>query len=336
MKKVEGAEPGWYDDPEYENRERFWNGKYWDNNTRLIGEEGPNVIAYGHFRKGPLLFRSPISRDRAFKAYAIICAVSFIFIIWGEIQAGSRLEIQLGTLAATPFIAILIYIYFLPFLLIRRWRDKNKQRFSEEVLSSGVSSRKVLITVISVPAILILLFVIGNVIGKSNSKVERFLNAEKEITRVLGKYNSEAGMAVGVVRGISDGTLSAGEGIAQFTVASSRVTPILSELRKTCEETSFPKIEGEGEDLAIAKGMNMLKVVCDTTPRQFLLLQQIFREQVDESSSQDRLNELSSQLERLNEDKFNAAIVGIEALLPYANEAEAGQMRALLEAFRNR
>ena len=50
MKKPEGAEPGWYEDPEDSERERFWNGKYWDRwSTRLIGEDVPTPLAINEF-----------------------------------------------------------------------------------------------------------------------------------------------------------------------------------------------------------------------------------------------------------------------------------------------
>jgi hypothetical protein len=183
--------------------------------------------------------------------------------------------------------------------------------------------------------VLFLLSFVGGGLSDKNSKVETFLSHQQEINEVLRRYNTEAGAAVGVVRGISDGTLTAGDGIAQFATASSKVTPVLTDLRVSCEGISFPKIEGSGEELAIAKAFNVLKAACEITPKQFLKLQEIFREQVSDTGTQYQLDQLSAELLALNQAKRDAAIEGLEALLPYADESQASLMRTLLEGFKS-
>jgi ABC-type transporter Mla subunit MlaD len=80
--------------------------------------------------------------------------------------------------------------------------------------------------------------------------------------------------------------------------------------------------------------MNVLRAGCEITPKQFLILQDIFRSQIDEDSSQNELDQLSAELDALNQQKINITIEGLEAALPYLNENEAIYARQLLEGFR--
>lgn len=337
MKKVDGSEPGWYDDPEDGNRERFWNGKYWEKDTRDVGEEVNTPLAINEFHLGPMFFRKPLRRDKAFNVYAVITGLSLISGIYQEINSGTRTElIFFMTLGLIPLIGIYIYVLFLPYLLFRRKRDK-KLGMNGVVNIQPLPTKKRNMVIVGVTIALIVSFVaIGTNTNSRDTQIESFITNEKEIGAVLNKYNSAAGGAVGVIRGISDGTLTAGEGISQFAVASTKITPVLTELREVCEQVTFPLVEGQGEDLAIAKAMNMLRVVCEVTPKQFLVLQQIFQEQISESGTQLRLDQLSGDLEALNQEKINAAIDGIRAILPYANETQADLLNSMLQGFSNR
>lgn len=337
MKKTSDSEPGWYEDPEDETRERFWNGKYWETDTRLIGEEIESPLAFGDIHLGPLLFRKPINRDNAFKVYAVIVSLSAISGIYGEFQAETRTSlIPVMMIGVIPIMALYIYVLFLPYLIYRRRKDKKQGIVSAAPERIKTGKSKLFVSSGIAVSVLLVLYFIGGGSSSKNSEIESFLKYQEEITEVLARYNAEAGAAVGVVRGISDQTLSAGEGIAQFSAASSKVTQILRELRTVCEDISFPEISGQGEELAIAKGMNVLKVACDVTPKQFLVLNDIFREQVNEDGTQSRLDQLSTELQSLNAEKTKAAIDGINAMLPYANEAQASLMKSLLEGFANR
>lgn len=337
MKKTDGAEPGWYDDPETEGRERYWNGNYWETSTRQAGEEVETPLATSEFHLGPMFFRKPLGRDNAFKVYAVIAGLSLISGVYQEINSGTRIElIFFMTLGLIPIMGLYIYILFLPYLWFRRRRDK-KRGITSDVRAETVPTRNRNIAIVGlVVALVVSFFAIGTNSNSRDAQIESFITNQKEIGAVLNKYNSAAGGAVGVVRGISDGTLSAGEGISQFAVASTKITPVLTELREECEQVTFPKVEGEGEDLAIAKGMNMLRVVCDVTPKQFLVLQQIFQEQISENGTQARLDQLSGELEALNQEKINAAIDGIKAILPYANKTQADLLNSMLDGFVNR
>jgi hypothetical protein len=336
MKKTSDSEPGWYEDPEDQTRERFWNGKYWEKNTRQIGEETESPPAIGEFRLGLLFFRLPLQRDNAFKFYAVLCALSAISGVYQEFQSGTRSElIPLMFLGVVPLMALYIYVLFLPYLIYRRRKDKKRGITAEVSGKLSPSKRRTTLAVALSFGVLFLLSFVGGGLSDKNSKVETFLSHQQEINEVLRRYNTEAGAAVGVVRGISDGTLTAGDGIAQFATASSKVTPVLTDLRVSCEGISFPKIEGSGEELAIAKAFNVLKAACEITPKQFLKLQEIFREQVSDTGTQYQLDQLSAELLALNQAKRDAAIEGLEALLPYADESQASLMRTLLEGFKS-
>jgi hypothetical protein len=294
-------------------------------------------LAFGEIHLGPLLFRKPINRDNAFKVYAVIVSLSAISGIYGEFQAETRTSlIPVMMIGVIPIMALYIYILFLPYLIYRRRKDKRQGIASAAPERISTRKNRILVSSAIATSVLFFLFFIGGGSSSKNSEIESFLKYQEEITDVLGRYNAEAGVAVGVVRGISDRTLSAGEGIAQFSAASSKVTPILRELRVICEDISFPEISGQGEELAIAKGMNILKVACDVTPKQFFVLTDIFREQVNEDGTQSRLDQLSAELQSLNTEKTKAAIDGINAMLPYANEAQASLMKSLLEGFASR
>jgi hypothetical protein len=240
------------------------------------------------------------------------------------------------TVALIPIMALYIYVLFLPYLIYRRKKDNARVSHSGKLIVESKKKKNYIVLSIAGVVLFAGLSFLGGGSNGSSSKIEGFIESEKKISEVLGRYNSEAGVAVGVVRGISDGTLSAGDGIGKFAVAGSKVTPILSELRNVCAGISFPEITGQGEELALAKAMNMLKVACDVTPQQFLVLQQIFQEQISDSGTQQRLDELSTQLQNLGQTKIDAAVEGIKAMLPYANEDEAKLLNAMLEGFANR
>lgn len=337
MKKPESAEPGWYEDPEDAERERFWNGKYWDKSTRIVGEEIPTPQSINEFQLGPLFFRKPFGRDNALKTYLIVFVLSFISGIYSEFQSGTRIElIPILLIPVSGLMAIYIYVVFLPYLLIRRRRDKKKglEKGSSNSISNK-SQKKILIGVASIVGVWLGLSALGGVVGQ-DSDVEEFLEYQQKITGVLNKYNTEAAVAVGVVRDLSDGVITVGDGITKFTASASQTTMILKELREECEGLQFPDLTGSGQKLAYAKAMNMLWVTCEVTPQQFLVLQQIFAEQISDSASQVRLNELSSKLTTLGKMKTDAAIEGIKAFIPYATEQEKITLNQLLDAFSNR
>ena len=338
VKKPEGAEPGWYEDPEDSERERFWNGKYWDRwSTRLIGEDVPTPLAINEFELGPLLFRKPFGRDYALTTYLILLGSSFIMSIYSEFQSGTRIElIPTLLIPVFPLLAIYLYLFFLPYLLIRRRRDKKRglQRVSSDSINFK-PRKKILIGAASILGVWLGLSVLGRVIGQ-DSDVEKFLEYQEKITRVLSKYNTEGAVAVGVVQNVSDGVLSAGDGITEFTASASRLIPILKDLREECEGLPSPDMTSSGEELAYAKAMNILLVTCEVTPQQFIVLQQIFREQVSNSSSQPRIDELVLKLNSLGKIKSDAAIDGIKAFLPYANEQEKATLNQMLDALSNR
>lgn len=336
MKKPENAEPGWYEDPEDSERERFWNGNYWDKTTRLIGEDVPTPLAINEFELGPLFFRKPFGRDNALKVYLVILVLSSISAIYSEFQSGTRIElIPVLIIPLSGLMAIYIYLFFLPYLLIRRRRDKKRglQKGSSE-FKTKEPKKRILIGIVSIVGIWLGLSALGGIVGQ-DSDIDEFLEYQQKISGVLNKYNPEAAVAVGVVRDLSDGVITVGDGIAKFTASTSRTTPILKELREECDGLPFPDLTGSGEKLAYAKAMNMLWVTCEVTPQQFLVLQQIFAEQVSDSASQLRLNELSSKLTSLGRMKTDAAVEGIKAFLPYANEQEEESLNQLLDAFSN-
>jgi hypothetical protein len=337
MKKPENAEPGWYEDPEESVRERFWNGKYWDKSTRLIGEDVPTPLPISEFELGPLLFRRPFGRDYSLTTYLILLGLSSILGVYSEFQSGTRIElIPILLVPVFPLLAIYLYLFFLPYLLIRRRRDKKRglQKGSSE-FKTEKPKKKIFIGVASIVGVWLGLSALGGIVGQ-DSDIDEFLEYQQKISGVLNKYNTEAAVAVGVVRDLSDGVITIGDGIAKFSASASRTTPILRELREECDGLPFPDLTGSGEKLAYAKAMNMLWVTCEVTPQQFLVLQQIFAEQVSDSASQLRLNELSSKLTSLGRMKTDAAIEGIRAFLPYANEQEKESLNQLLDAFSNR
>lgn len=337
MKKPEGAGPGWYEDPEDSERERFWNGKYWDKSTRLIGEDVPTPPTTNDFELGPLLFRKPFGRDLALITYLTFLGASFISAVYSEFQSGTRIELfPILLIPGFPLIAIYVYLFFLPYLLIRRRRDKKKglQRVSSDSINLK-PRKKILIGVVSILGVWLGLSVLGRVIGQ-DSDVEKFLEYQEKITRVLSKYNTEGAVAVGVVRNLSDGAITAGDGITKFTASTSRMTPILKDLREECEGLPSPDMTASGKELAYAKAMNMLLVTCEVTPQQFIVLQQIFREQVSDSSLQLRIDELVLKLNSLGKIKSDAAIDAIKGLLPYASEREKATLNQMLDALSNR
>ena len=333
MKKPEGmAEPGWYDDPEISGNERYWNGKFWEKATRKSGDETVSPIPLGDFRLGWFLFRYPLNRDKAFVSYSLILLLSLISGIASEFSSGTRANlIPYMAITLIPLMAAYIYLFFLPYLLIRRKRDKNKGISPAQKNQSGLKlSPKIFIG--GAVGIIFLLIAIGSYTSSSESKIEYFTVKQKEISEILRNYNAEAAVAVGVVREVSDRTITTGDAIAKFGAATSKVTPILSQLREVCFEIDFPPAEGNDEEIAIAKAMNMLKVACEITPEQFVVLVDIFKSQIDAESTQADLDTLSAKLEALNRQKIVATKNGVEAILPYASDAEAKLLQSLLDS----
>jgi hypothetical protein len=268
--------------------------------------------------------------------------LSVISGIYQDSNSGNK-SIQLLIIYLIVFVpvsALYVYALFAPFLFFRRKKDKRK---GIEVASKISWSRPRIIkwTLGGIVGIFTALFIIGSISSSENSGVSdssyaNFINKQERISEVLKKYNVDAAVAVGVVRDVSDRNISTGDAIAKFTQASEAITTHLSNLRDICLGIDFPPLSGEGEVLAFAKLMNVLRAGCEITPKQFLTLQEIFQSQIDDESSQDDLDLLSAELEELNQQKIKITIDGLEAALPYLKETEAIYVRQLLESFKRR
>jgi hypothetical protein len=335
-KDFDGAD--WFDDPEVEGQERYWNGKFWSKYTRLVGEIGPRVVPHGQKSLGLFLFRSPITGDGVFIAFTIVVGITAIYLAKDFTDSISGIS---GFLLLIPGLAITliwIYVLFLLILIPRRIFDKKNglsklsrnsdfEELSVENKTNQSKNAFLTVGVISIIAIVLFAFQSAN----RKTEADRYFEIEQSISAVVKDWNVAATPISEAIRSISDGSMGAAEARRIAGVASSEFAVISNRLDDACSEIPEYDLNATGIDGAIAKSFDALQVTCDLLPQESTEILLLVREQVAEEGTQANIDYHASQIALIIEKRRTAMLNSLDALMPYLTDAQ----KANLERIRN-
>lgn len=330
-----GAE--WFDDSEVEGQERYWNGKSWSKHTRLAGEIGPHVVPHGQKSLGLFLFRSPITGDGVFIAFAIVLGITAIYLVNDFTDSIAGIA---GFLLLIPGMAVTIiwvYILFLLILIPRRIIDKKNglskhprnSHFKENGQKNKTNhSKKAFLIVGTISAIVILLFAFQSANSKTDG--DRYFEIEQSISAAVKDWNVAATPISEAIRSISDGTMGTAEARQILGVASSEFAVINNRLDDACSEIPEYDLNATGVDGAYAKSFDALQVTCDLLPQESTEVLLLVREQISEDGTQANIDYHANQIAIIIEKRRTAILDSMDALMPYLTDAQ----RANLERMR--
>jgi hypothetical protein len=342
MKKPQGdASAGWYDSPEHEGKEQYWNGKYWVNKTRTVGDEGPQVFEHTEKYLGKLLFRHPITSDWAFVTLMILWILSIFFAIKDEVSASGALLTYL-IIPMLPLFAAIWYLCLLIVLVPRRILDKRKGlvkfgKIDSKHESDSVSHRKTrnpsrdAFIVTGVLAIVIG----GGFLAFSNSsgnEGDKYFAIEQKISRVVGEWNVAATPASEAVAAISNGTMTPQEARAVISTVSSDFAVIHNKLRDECTAVPDFDLNAPGIKGAVAKGYSALKVTCDLLPQESAEVLLLIREQISPTGTQEQIDYHSSQLSQIINKRKDATVDALKSIREYGSDADKQLIDRLLKS----
>lgn len=331
---------GWFDDPEVDGQERYWNGKFWSKHTRLVGEIGPRVVPHGQKSLGLFLFRSPIIGDGVFIAFTIVVGITAIYLAKDFTDSISGISGFLLLIPGLALTIIWIYILFLLILIPRRIIDKknglSKNPSNSQIEEIGQEnktnqSKKAFLTVGAIVAIAILLFAFQSANRKNDG--DRYFEIEQSISAVVKDWNVAATPISQAIRSISDGTMGTAEGRQIAGVASSEFAVISNRLDDACSAIPEYDLNATGADGAFAKSYEALQVTCDLLPQESTEVLLLVREQVSEDGTQENIDYHANQIAIIIEKRRKAILDSMDALMPYLTDAQKAnleRMRPLL------
>lgn len=310
---------GWYESPDDSSVEKYWNGDAWTDQTRSISRTEKSL--------GKLLFRNPLMSDWAFIGYLVLLGLTTFTIL----KQDAELILSTKFLLLVPMVgitAIWIYILFLIILVPRRILDKKKGLRNSELPTEKVAPAVNKKTSYIAAGIGVLVLIIGiqafagNQKSSFSSMSDEWFSEEQRISAILSEWNNATLPVMQVIRGLSDGTVTESQALAQVTSAQQKVTTIIEKLRVECEGIPREDTSGNDEAAAVAKAWFMLSETCDAIPQQWIETVAIYRAQVDATSSQSDIDYHVSQLNSLGERRRIAILSAIDAMKPYASDSE--------------
>ena len=335
MKKpVDDNSPGWFEDPEVENLERYWNGKYWSKHTRIPGEINPDLTATSDFRLGKFLFRSPIKEDVLFKAYLIISAVSLLFSLKAEFDiTGSKYLIFYIFIA--PYYFFIVYFWFLLILVPRRIKDKKKgmQKDSVEVYGDSVGFLKKNRTYLLIGAAVIISLLAFPLAKNRQSEGDKFFAVEQKISAVIAEWNQAATPISNAIQGVSNGTTSIEDARIILSQTSTNFANIHNKLANECSAIPDYDLNATGINGAYAKVWHALKVNCDYLPQESTEVLALLNEQISPIGTQEKINYHQSEISKIIELRKSVMIEGLQSLRPYGTDAEKQNIDRVLAVF---
>ena len=340
IKPLGKAEAGWYEHPEVDGYEKYWDGKSWSKYDRLVGEEGPIVFPANVKHLGEFLFRRPFGSDGAFIAYIIVSALSIISHLVQESKNNLNSFGQFAALTGSILIFIWVYIIFLIYLVPRRIVDKKRglQKYIQEskingdIKETGNKSKKVFAIVGVVVFLATFAFLGLKQVSKSDGDI--WFEEEQRISAIMGEWNQGIAPFVTLIQEISSGQISIVEAQEKAAPLNSTAGRILIRLSDECSDVPNEPITGQGQERAFQLMWKMLRVACDVIPQQYTETLAIYKAQISATSTQEDIDYHVAQLAALGERKKSAAIEALDAMSPFATAGELEnlkRMRALLE-----
>lgn len=334
MKKPEGmADPDWYDSPENPGLEQYWNGKYWSKDLRVVGEIGPYVHPQDRKFLHKSLFRLPLGNDIVFIAFVVLVCLSVFYSIKQDLDAGTTLPWFITVLASLVTVAW-VYILFLIVLIPRRIIDKKKGMIHRNTVNeieyvshkTGSFSRINLNIKIAVSFVALFILVLLVLLGQSRFSIkaegEKYFEVQQRITNVIKDWNLATGPLVQAIQGVSNGTVGTLEAQQIASTTNSKYAVIHNDLEDACSYIPDYDLNAEGEEGALAKGYEALKVSCDYLPQESTEVLFLISEQISATGTQAKMDYHLNEINKIIEIRRAAILESIDAIIPYANEAQ--------------
>jgi hypothetical protein len=348
MKKPATEAPaGWYDDPETEGQERFWNGKYWSNKTCAIGEARPDAVNNSQRQLGKFLFRTPYMNDGLFIAYLIISGITTIYLGNDYLNFASGVVALVLLIPSIAITCIWIYILFLIILVPRRILDKRngltKAKKLDKSIEENLSVAKFTIgkyRVRPIPMSITIIFILVLILGSGRifssspeAEGDKYFEVQQRITKVVGEWNVAATPISEAVQLISNGEMSSSEARQVLSETSSKFAVIHNKLDDECLTIPKYDLNSSGFKFATAKAYDALKVTCDLLPQQSVEILALVNQQISLSGTQAGIDYHLNQITMIVESRRTALFESMDALEPYLTEAQKQTFQRLRNSF---
>jgi hypothetical protein len=297
-------------------------------------------------RKTKYMFDSPVKRDWLFWVFCLFLFANTVNALQRVSDSGgidlSGISVVSGSIDA--FFQVLIsWIMCLPIYFIRKIiRKRSNQGFAENQLDSesslssdsesyepnpsGTKNKKILISVGIAVLVVVSLVVSGDDAGDESDK---FFEVEQLINEQVKEWNIAATPISQIVSRISNGTVSEVEARQVAGEASTNFAVIHNNLRDACAYIPDYDVNAGGKEGAIALSYDALQVTCDLLPQESIEILALVAAQLSPISTQADLDYHSNQIASLIEQRKTAISKSIDALEPFATEAEKEQLARL-------
>ena len=297
-------------------------------------------------KKTRYLFDSPVMRDWLFWVFCFFLLANAVNALQRVSNSGgidlSPASAVSGTIDAAVQVLI-TWVMILPIYLIRKSIRKRKNKDyveiepqqdnpemhdSELVVSDHRNKKKKrVILSISLMVIIIWSFVFS---GKdTDSGADKYFEVQQLIGAQVKEWNVAATPISQVVSGISNGTVGEAEARRVAGEASSNFAIIHNDLRDACTNIPEYDVNSPGRDGAIALSYDALQVTCDLLPQESIEILALIAAQLSPISTQADLDYHSNQIASLIERRRLAISKSIDALEPFATQAEKDQLARL-------
>lgn len=292
------------------------------------------------------LFDSPLKRDWMFWTF---CFVLFRNVVGALQRVSDSGGINLSPnsifsgLVDASLQVFLAWFIFLPIYFIRQYvrkrkimtlkdRDRSQTSVSFNELSlensrkAPIKNRK---TLYVVGLIVIVLFFSNQSIVSDEEQSNRFFEVEQNVSKHIKEWNLAATPISQIVSRISNGTISELEARQIASEASTRFAIIHNNLRIACDEIPNYDLSDVGQSGAIALSYDALQVTCDVIPQESIEILALVSAQLSPTATQQDLDYHLNQISLLIEKRRLAIVKSIDALEPFANQAEKDQLARL-------
>jgi len=297
-------------------------------------------------RQTKYLFDSPVKRDWLFWVFCFFLLANAVNALQRVSNSGgidlSPVSAFSGAIDAAVQVLI-AWVMILPIYLIRKLIRKRKNKdFAEiepkqdtqemqdsEMVVSEYHNKKKKRIILSISLVAVIVWAFAFSGEDSDSDANEYFEVQQLISAQVKEWNVAATPISQVVSGISNGTVGEAEARRVAGEASSNFANIHNNLREACASIPGYDVNSSGRDGAIALSYDALQVTCDLLPQESIEILALVAAQLSPISTQADLDYHSNQIASLIERRRLAISKSINALEPFATQAEKDQLARL-------
>lgn len=297
-------------------------------------------------RQTKYLFDSPVRRDWIFWVFCFFLLANVVNALQRVSNSGgidlSPVSVVSGTINAAVQVLI-SWVMILPIYLIRKSIRKRKNKdyaeiepqqdtpemHDSELVVSDHRNKKKKRVILSISLIVIIIWSFAFSGQNTDSDADKYFEVQQLIGAQVKEWNVAATPISQVVSGISNGTVDEAEARRVAGEASSNFAIIHNDLRDACANIPEYDVNSPGRNGAIALSYDALQVTCDLLPQESIEILALVAAQLSPISTQADLDYHSNQIASLIERRRLAISKSIDALEPFATQAEKDQLARL-------